>query len=894
MLSPLELAYLEFMRVHGGKAGPKGVAIYWGAQAGTGTGGVDGVGGGRTASVSTRIVPNGGVNTNSANIVDKKLIVKENGDITTIVTDKNDVVTVVTTPAVPTGSPGEAVTLPRNQGIVYIPTQVKVHTEVKVADDRWTEPRVTSTTTIIFSDGSTMVIRDPAQIYTGTRSESSLRLLGVEDDYVESIRMRDLTRVERERFELIDGLRDGRIRVVPTDNGAMYLTFKEGTEGNDDLSGAEMLSGLGGDDRLTGADDSYGTDVLDGGAGADTLIGGAGLDILVGGAGADRLEGGEGFDIASYAPSAAGVVVTLSNVAQHTGDAAGDTFLSIEGLVGSEHADVLTGNNLGNRLEGGSGNDVLTGGGGGDALYGDDGDDRFFSGISADTLDGGAGRDTVSYYHSLTAVQVYLWNQSLNRGEAGGDKLMSIEAIDGSRFDDVLEGDDAANTFWGDDGRDRLKGAGGDDDLLGGSGDDTLEGSAGADTLNGGAGTDTASYWSATSGVLVDLETLSRNTGEASGDVYISIEAVDGSTHADTLEGANATVDTLFGDAGNDILKGRGNTDVLKGGAGDDSLFGGTHGDLLDGGEGFDVADYSEATGRVVVDRMNMARNAGEAAGDTYVSIEGVKGSAFGDEFYGTAGWDGFYAGAGDDVLEGRGGGDRLDGGEGIDFAVYWSSTSGVRASLKSPHLNTGDAAGDEYVSIEGLQGSWHADVLQGNDGANTLWDYGGNDELLGEGGNDYLHGGDGADTLSGGDGLDWLAGGAGRDVFRFDTSPWSGGVVSGTGQSPQNVDTLVDFSAAEDRIALNASEFWGFGPNGIIVQAFGSVAAGSTVTLASSAFGLGSKATTSAQRIVYDQTTGAIYFDADGSGGLNGQILFAKVTPGTQLTANHFQLFTL
>ncbi|NBJ12442.1 calcium-binding protein [Microvirga arsenatis] len=689
----------------------------------------------------------------------------------------------------------------------------------------------------------------------------------------------DLLRIERERAELIDAIKDGRIRVIETGTRTMYLTFKEGTEGNDDLSGAEMLSGLGGDDVLTGADDPYDTDVLDGGAGADTLKGGAGLDILVGGAGADRLEGGAGFDIASYAPSAAGVTVTLSNVVQHTGEAAGDTFLSVEGLVGSEHADVLTGDNLGNRLEGGAGNDVLDGDGGGDALYGDDGDDRMFSGISADTLDGGAGRDTVSYYHSLTAVQVYLWNQSLNRGEAGGDKLIDVEVVDGSRFDDILEGDDAANTFWGDDGRDRLKGAGGDDDLLGGSGDDTLEGGRGADTLNGGAGIDTASYWSAASGVRVDLENLSRNTGEAASDVYISIEGIDGSTHADTLEGSNASVDTFFGDAGNDILKGRGNTDVLKGGAGDDYLLGGTHGDLLDGGEGFDVADYSEAAGRVVVDRMNMARNAGEAAGDTYVSIEGVKGSAFGDELYGTAGWDGFYAGSGDDVLEGRGGGDHLDGGEGIDFAVYWSSASGVRASLKSPHLNTGDAAGDAYVSIEGLQGSWHADVLQGNDGANTLWDYGGNDELLGEGGNDYLHGGEGADTLSGGDGLDWLAGGAGRDVFRFDTAPWA--------ELHGSADTLVDFSAAEDRIVLCTNVFSAFAA---VVAEEGYVL---NTTLKSSSFVAGPRATTTAQKIVYDQSTGALYYDADGSGSI-AQVLFAKVTPGTQLTANHFQLFTL
>ena len=46
-------------------------------------------------------------------------------------------------------------------------------------------------------------------------------------------------------------------------------------------------------------------------------------------------------------------------------------------------------------------------------------------------------------------------------------------------------------------------------------------------------------------------------------------------------------------------------------------------------------------------------------------------------------------------------------------------------------------------------------------------------------------------------------------------------------------------------------------------------------------------------QRIVYDQASGAIYFDADGFGG-KAQVQFAKVAAGTALTAAHFQLFTL
>jgi Ca2+-binding RTX toxin-like protein len=63
--------------------------------------------------------------------------------------------------------------------------------------------------------------------------------------------------------------------------------------------------------------------------------------------------------------------------------------------------------------------------------------------------------------------------------------------------------------------------------------------------------------------------------------------------------------------------------------------------------------------------------------------------------------------------------------------------------------------------------------------------------------------------------------------------------------------------------------------------------------TLAASAFKLGTAATTIAHRIVYDQATGALYFDADGSKE-GAQVQFAKVNPGTALTTSHFQLFTL
>ena len=366
-----------------------------------------------------------------------------------------------------------------------------------------------------------------------------------------------------------------------------------------------------------------------------------------------------------------------------------------------------------------------------------------------------------------------------------------------------------------------MKGLVGSDTLSGGDGNDKLEGGVGADRLDGGNGRDTASYYGAVVGVGVYLHNTALNTGDAAGDSYAAIEVIDGSTFNDKLEG-DAVSNTFWGDAGHDLLKGLAGDDALAGGSGDDTLSGGAGADRLDGGEAaagalyadIDYASYADAGTGVLVDLLYTSRNTGDAAGDMFISIEGLIGSVHADQFYGTGGQDRFKGEAGDDRLEGRGGGDTLDGGEGRDHAVYWSAASGVIANLTAGVGTAGDAAGDKFYGIEGLEGSNYGDTLTGDGQGNTLYGWGGNDLLLGEGdayiyGNDYIEGGDGADTISGGGGHDWLLGNAGRDVFRFDISPLKTRLDNGAGIA--GVDTLADFSAAEDRIALETSAF-GFG----------------------------------------------------------------------------------
>jgi Ca2+-binding RTX toxin-like protein len=96
-----------------------------------------------------------------------------------------------------------------------------------------------------------------------------------------------------------------------------------------------------------------------------------------GGAGADVLDGGAGFDFTRYDLAGAGVTVRLDFGVGLGGDAAGDTYMSIEGAVGSESNDVLVGTSSGNYLFGLGGNDTIYGFGGFDENYGGAGADTF-------------------------------------------------------------------------------------------------------------------------------------------------------------------------------------------------------------------------------------------------------------------------------------------------------------------------------------------------------------------------------------------------------------------------------------------------------------------------------------------------------------------------------------
>lgn len=520
-----------------------------------------------------------------------------------------------------------------------------------------------------------------------------------------------------------------------------------GGEGNDQLFGElgnDVMEGGAGDDQLTGGD---GNDRLLGNSGNDQLLGEAGDDTLYGGAGADFLNGGEGND----------------QLYGEDGNDVLDGFAGNDTLYGGEGADILTGGigqdtlwgEAGNdRLYGGDDNDQILGGTGDDQLFGDAGDDDLYGEVGNDRLEGGAGSDY------------------LNGGE-GNDQLR------GGMGNDLLVGGNGDDSLDGGEGNDELFGDIGNDTILGGIGDDYLVGGAGADLLQGGEGSDTASYITATSGVTASLTTGMGATGDARGDVFQSIENLEGSAYSDRLIG-DAFTNILSGLGGDDFLDGREGDDILDGGEGRDRLLGSGGNDQLFGGAGDDDLDGADG---------NDFLSGGD--GDDFLT-----GQAGDDRLEGGLGNDTFLGGDGDDSLLGEAGDDNLDGGNGNDVLNGGLGDDFLYGSEGDDQLL--GAGGNDY-----LEGGAGSDRLDGGDGSDILYGQEGNDELAGGAGQDQLFGGLGNDILTGGLDHDMLSGGGGNDRFVINLGDGSDSVIDfggiGRGIAPP-ADTTAEVDIIEFR----------------------------------------------------------------------------------------------
>ena len=431
---------------------------------------------------------------------------------------------------------------------------------------------------------------------------------------------------------------------------------------------------------------------------------------------------------------------------------------------------------------GGSAGETVIGGALGDKfdLYidpnstalGGGGDDTFYANGaslgSGQIIDGGAGTDTIDVGSATSFQDIVIRNLTnvevmhLGGGRCSYTTTDSTVAAGQTLFVDGSGiGGGQTMSFTGSaetDGNFHIVGGTGNDSIIGGYGDDVLEGRVGNDYLNGFFGNDTASYEHATGGVTVSLATEDpQNVGGGQG--------------IDTLK----NIDNLIGSKFGDKLTGDGDDNDLQGMAGNDTL---------DGGNGSDTADYALATGGVTVDLGSSGtQNVGGGAGiDTLISIENLKGSAFGDVLIGSSGDNRLDGGDGDDRIDISGGGndmalggagndmivaggaltaaDKIDGGDETDTVLLNGDYSGgltlsattlvnveilALAAGHNYRIATNDAtvAAGQSLTVDG-SALTAIDSLNFNGSA----EHDGAFVFLGGGGNDTLTGGAGSDTV--------------------------------------------------------------------------------------------------------------------------------------------------
>ena len=744
----------------------------------------------------------------------------------------------------------------------------------------------------------------------------------------------DGTRFQHFELLAVDG--SSKNDIVKGGDKADILYGNDGDDQLDGRGGGDKVDGGAGNDVITANEGlATGVNSYDGGAGSDTLILDWNVGIL------SPISGGSGhiftsdplnLDLSAKSPSDLGngsTVTGFERVIVHSGDAA-DTIVGGTDFikVGTERKH--TGNVdkfLGSLISTGGGDDTITSRGNYDVVSAGDGNDtvRLSYASAHSQIDGGNGYDTLildlGYNPSdqiLAAAHKYTYDSTAPGGLKrtvsvrqftlpNGTVFTNFESI---KFEYTTTGDLLKNTKLtslddnvniqrggkvnGGDGNDILNlrvaaPAGKPDalgpiaDLLGGKGADVFDINDRA-VLSGGAGLDTGLLHF---GYITDslVGTFDRGSGAlktGTGTVVAQISSIEDAT----VEFGSGNDRGRFGTGSFSVDFG-GGIDIAeinqgrqsKGNAysfstssssvasrtvsGAPSTFSDTTGLRL---SNFEVLKLTAGSGDDTIDLTSAplmltssAIDAG-AGNDTVIgssSNDLLTGGLGDDVLSGLAGSDRLNGGAGNDLLDGGSGSDTMMGGLGDDRyivnnrgdAVREGSDEGRDVVEASINYQLPDAVEDLVLTgtaaISGI-GNSLANILTGNGANNTLSGGEGNDTLLGMAGSDRLDGGAGADKLTGG---------AGRDVFLFANMP----IVSRSGSA----DSVTDFSAREgDKLAFSKAVFNGLGVVGALEEA---------------AFYAGKSAHDATDRIVYDQTTGNLYYDFDGNG-RGTQLLVATI----------------
>ncbi|MBD2040189.1 calcium-binding protein [Microcoleus sp. FACHB-672] len=474
---------------------------------------------------------------------------------------------------------------------------------------------------------------------------------------------------------------------------------------------------------------------------------------------------------------------------------------------------------------------------GNDSIYGLAGNDTINGGVGVDTMVGGIGNDFY-YADSTSDVVIEGVGAGTDRIYANTNYTLGTNVENlylqgsayygyGNALNNLIVGNAQNNYLWG---------AAGVDTMAGGLGSDRYDVNDASDVIIEGvdAGTDIVYSYSTSYTLGANVENLQLQGG-----------ANDGI--------GNELNNSIVGNAANNIISGLDGSDTMAGGLGNDTY-------------------HAESPGDVVIEGVNAGTDLVYAYTNYTLSanVENLFLNSGANDGYGNALNNYIMGNAGSNIISGGAGVDTMVGGIGNDI-YYIDSTSdviieGVSAGTDSVYASASYSLGANVENLY-LQGS--AYYGYGNALNNSIAGNIGNNHLWGGAGNDTITGGVGNDTIRGSVGSDLLTGGTGADYFTF---------YSAT----EGSDTITDFSWAQlDKIALSDS---GFG--GSLTTTTGATPG----SLLSSQFVTGAGATNSNHRVIYNSSTGALFFDQDGTGAA-AQVQIASLSTGLALISSDFQV---
>ncbi len=362
--------------------------------------------------------------------------------------------------------------------------------------------------------------------------------------------------------------------------------------------------------------------------------------------------------------------------------------------------------------------------------------------------------------------------------------------------------------------------------------------------------------------VAVDDDDLAGSPDAVSNTYALNIEDVAG---YGVIRGT-AAGERINGTSGDDVIIGNGGDDDMRGGKGNDTYIVDSIGDKVTeaSGGGLDTVMSSVSyklgnhvenltlTGGGDIDGTGNSKNNVITGNDGSNVLKGGDGN---DTIYGGGGTDTIYGDAGNDKLYGGSGADKLYGGSGDDILDGGANADQMWGSSGNDVYYVDDEG--DVVTESSSQGT---DTIY----ASVNYTLGSSQERLYLTGTDEVSatGNTKDNRIGGNEAANLLTGGAGKDAFVFNTALGNG-----------NVDTIADFNVKDDTIWLDNAFFVGVGKDG---------------NLSSGAFFAGTAAHDASDRIIYDKDTGALYFDADGSGA-GEQIQFAELDANLALTYKDF-----